>query len=133
MACLAAPVLLFLLLNLLFPFKIKIDYSAVVSAPEGTTLHAFLNKTDKWRLQANSTEITPLLRQVILYKEDKYFYYHPGINPLAVLRAAVNNVREGRKTSGASTITMQVVRLLEPRERTFSSKLVETFRALQLE
>lgn len=59
--------------------------------------------------------------------------YHPGVNALALGRAALRNLLSGRRTSGASTITMQVVRLLEPRQRTYGSKFIEILRAFQLE
>jgi penicillin-binding protein 1C len=78
-------------------------------------------------------EISPELKKAIIFKEDKYFYFHPGINPVSVFRAAFMNLKEKRRTSGASTITMQVARLLEPKERTYKNKLIEVFRAFQLE
>ncbi|GAB3962437.1 penicillin-binding protein 1C [Spirosoma harenae] len=84
-------------------------------------------------MYAELPEITPTLQEAILFKEDKYFRYHPGFNPVAMGRAAVRNLLKGRRTSGASTITMQTVRLLEPRERTYGAKLIELFRAVQLE
>lgn len=58
--------------------------------------------------------------KAIIYKEDKYFYLHYGINPFAIIRAVVNNLVYGKRTSGAATITMQVARLLSPKERTLS-------------
>ncbi len=125
--------LLFLLTDLLFPFKPQIHYSTQITSADGTTIHAFLSRDDKWRMYALSSEITPLLRKTLIYKEDRYFYFHPGVNPVAMVRAAVNNIFSGRRTSGASTITMQVVRLLEPGRRTYANKLKESFRALQLE
>ncbi|MFD1142629.1 penicillin-binding protein 1C [Larkinella insperata] len=124
---------LFLVLNLAFPLKIRPRYSTVITAADGTVLHAFLSDDDKWRLVTELDEITPVLQKTILHKEDNYFYYHPGFNPVAMARAAFRNLTTGRRTSGASTITMQVVRLLEPRQRTYTSKIVELFRALQLE
>jgi len=122
-----------LILDRLFPPPALPRYSTVVTAADGTILHAFLNDEDKWRMRTELEEITPRLRKTILHKEDRYFYYHPGVNPLALLRAAYRNLLTGRRTSGASTLTMQVVRLLEPRERTYVSKLIELARALQLE
>lgn len=92
-----------------------------------------MSKDDKWRLFAQTSEITPLLRKTLIYKEDRYFYFHLGVNPFAMFRAIVNNIFTGRRTSGASTITMQVVRLLEPARRTYLNKLKESFRAVQLE
>lgn len=123
----------FFLLDLLFPFKPKVQYATQITAQDGTLLHAFLSKDDKWRLYTTISEITPLLQKTLIHKEDQYFYYHPGINPFAMLRAAGRNIFTGRRTSGASTITMQVVRLLEPKKRTYLNKLVESFRAVQLE
>ena len=125
--------LLFFAIDLIFPFKPKVQYSTQITASDGTVLHAFLSVDDKWRLYTNISEITPLLQKTLIYKEDRYFYYHPGINPFAMLRAAGRNIFTGRRTSGASTITMQVVRLLEPKKRTYLNKLTESFRAMQLE
>lgn len=78
-------------------------------------------------------EISPLLRKTIIAKEDKYFYSHPGINLIAIGRAFINNITRMKRTSGASTITMQVARAMEPRKRNVGSKIIEAFRALQLE
>ncbi|HEY1113268.1 MAG TPA: transglycosylase domain-containing protein, partial [Chitinophagaceae bacterium] len=99
----------------------------------GEVVHAFLTRDEKWRMKTELGEISPLLRKTIVAKEDKYFYYHWGINPIAVARAGLNNVLQRRRTSGASTITMQVARALEKRPRSMGAKLVESFRALQLE
>ena len=101
-----SPLLLFLLVDFAFPFKVKPFYSTLVSAADGMVLHAFLNEEDKWRLFTELEEITPTLRQTILQKEDKYFYYHFGINPVSLGKAFVRNTISGKRTSGASTITM---------------------------
>ena len=130
---LVLPVFLFLLIDFAVPFRVNPRYSTLITAADGTILHAFLNDNDKWRLYTELSEITPTLRKTLIYKEDKYFYYHLGFNPVAMIRALVRNLSTGRRTSGASTITMQVIRLLEPRQRTYGSKIVELFRALQLE
>ncbi len=122
-----------LLVDRLFPPPTRVAYSTLVTAADGTTLHAFLNRDDKWRMYATLDEITPRLRQAILQKEDRWFYWHPGLNPVAMVRAAGRNLLSGQRMSGASTITMQVVRLLEPRPRTYRSKLIEVVRAVQLE
>lgn len=128
-----SPFLLFLFLDFIAPFKVNPRYSTLITAADGTVLHSFLNDADKWRLYTTLEEITPTLRQTILQKEDKYFYYHFGINPVALARALVRNITSGKRTSGASTITMQVVRLLHPRKRTYLSKAIEIARSLQLE
>lgn len=125
--------LLFIFLNLIFPLKINTDYSQIILSSDSTVVHAFLSTDEKWRMKTELSEITPLLRKSIIYKEDKYFYYHPGINIFAVFRAFFNNIIQQKRTSGASTISMQVARLLQPKSRTYGNKIVEMFRALQLE
>ena len=125
--------LLFLLLNRLFPLPDRIEYSTIVTDDKGEVIHAFLTRDQQWRMKTGLDEISPLLRKTIVEKEDKYFYYHPGINPLAMLRALGRNILARHRTSGASTITMQVARALEPKRRTYWNKLVEVFRAFQLE
>lgn len=124
---------LFLLLNLFFPLPNKIDYSTVITDNKGEMINAYLTKDDKWRMKTELKEISPLLRKTIIAKEDKYFYYHPGVNLFAVTRAFFSNLFHLRRTSGASTITMQVARALEHRKRTMGAKFIETFRAAQLE
>ena len=125
--------LLFFGVDAVFPVDTAVPYSTIITARDGSVLHAFLSRDDKWRMYAELSDITPDLRNAILYKEDKYFYYHPGFNPVSMLRAAGRNLLMGRRTSGASTITMQTVRLLKPRPRTYRNKLIELFRATQLE
>lgn len=121
------------LLNLIFPPKVNLQYSTIITDADGVMLHAFLSPDDKWRMYVELKEITPTLRKAILAKEDKYFSYHFGVNPVAIIRAIFNNVTKNRRTSGASTITMQVVRILNPNERTYFNKISEILRAIQLE
>ena len=125
--------LLFIILNLIFPVPDQINYSTIVTDNKGEVIHAFLTPDQQWRMRTELNEISPLLRKTILAKEDKYFYYHPGINPLAICRAFFINILHGRRSSGASTITMQVARALEPKRRTYWNKCIEVFRAFQLE
>jgi penicillin-binding protein 1C len=124
---------LLLSLQIMFPLPDKIEFSTIIVSSDSTIVHAFLSNDEKWRMKTELDEITPLLRKAIIFKEDRYFYYHKGVNFLAISRAAFNNVTKGKRTSGASTITMQVARLLEPKKRTYLNKLVEIFRAFQLE
>ena len=120
-------------LNLFFPLHVKIEYSQIVTADDGSVLHAFLTSDDKWRMLTELEEITPDMQSAIVFKEDKYFYRHPGVNPASIVRALYNNITSGNRTSGASTITMQVARLLDPKQRTYGNKFIEMFRALQLD
>ena len=130
---LAGLVLLFFILNWIFPLPDKIEYSTIVTDSKGEVINAFLTSDQKWRMKTELNEISPLLRKTIIAKEDKYFYSHPGINPVAMARAFFKNITRMKTTSGASTITMQVARALEHRKRNIGSKIVEMFRAFQLE
>lgn len=123
----------FMLMNWAFPLPVHMEYSQIILAEDSTFLQASLTSDDKWRLKTELSEIIPELKKALVYKEDKYFYYHFGINPLAIVRALANNLLQMKTTSGASTITMQVARLLEPKSRTYSHKVWEMFRAIQLE
>jgi penicillin-binding protein 1C len=123
----------FFALDLAFPLPDTINYSTIIVSSDSTVVHAFLSPDQKWRMKTELDEITPLLRKAIIFKEDKYFYYHNGVNTIAIFRAIINNIIRGKRTSGASTITMQVARLLEPKKRTYPNKFIEIFRACQLE
>jgi penicillin-binding protein 1C len=125
--------LLFLLFNRIFPLPDKIEYSTVITDNKGEVINAYLTSDQKWRMKTELSEISPLLRKTIIAKEDKYFYSHPGVNPVAVTKAFFKNLFRMKRTSGASTITMQVARALEPRKRNIISKIIEMFRAFQLE
>ncbi|AXY75772.1 penicillin-binding protein 1C [Paraflavitalea soli] len=125
--------LLFLLLQWLFPLPDQVEYSTIITDSKGEVVHAFLTKDEKWRMKTSLDEISPLLRKTIIEKEDQYFYYHPGVNFLAIGRAMAKNVFRLKRTSGASTITMQVARALEPKRRTYFNKFIEIFRAFELE
>ncbi|AWM34792.1 penicillin-binding protein 1C [Hymenobacter nivis] len=120
-------------LDRLCPLPPAPQYSPLVTAADGSVLHAFLNPTQKWRMKTELREITPALQRAIIYKEDRYFQYHFGVNPVAVVLAAGRNLFGRGRTTGASTITMQVARLLEPKARTFGNKTLEMLRAVQLE
>src|ERR1700722_17305601 len=86
-----------------------------------------------WRFRASVDDVAPVLVDTLIQTEDRQFWRHPGVNPLSLLRASLQDLRAGHIVSGGSTLTMQVVRLLEPRPRTIRSKLIEIVRALQLE
>ncbi len=129
----ASCIILFFLIDLIFPFRIDVSYSPVVEARDGTVLHTWLAKDEQWRIKASLDEIAPEFTKAIIYKEDKYFYSHPGVNLFAVCRAFFNNLFHLKRTSGASTISMQVVRMLHPESRTYFNKCIEMFRAEQLE
>lgn len=125
--------LAFVIVDHLLPFEVEIEHSTLVLDSNGNILNAYLSEDDKWRLYLEKEEITNELEKAILFKEDQYFYRHLGINPISIVRAFFQNVLSGERKSGASTITMQLARLLDPKERTYGNKLIEMFNALQLE
>ncbi len=125
--------LLFFILNWIFPLPDKVEYSTLVTGSKGDVLHAYLTSDQKWRMKTEIHEISPLLQKTIVAKEDRHFYRHPGVNPLALTRAFFTNIFRGGRLSGASTITMQVAKMLEPGKRTIWNKIREIFRAFQLE
>jgi len=86
-----------------------------------------------WRLQTSVHDVPPLFLDMLVAREDRRFRSHPGVDPVALLRAGLQALRHGRIVSGGSTLTMQVARLLEPRQRTVGAKAIEILRALQLE
>ena len=126
-------IVLFFILNLIFPLPDKIEYSTIITDNKGDVVNAFLTKDQKWRMKTELDEISPLLQKTIVAKEDRHFYSHPGVNPFAVTRAFFSNIFHRRRMSGASTITMQVAKMLEPGKRNLWSKIREMFRAFQLE
>lgn len=124
----------FRVLDKLFPLPLeRLNYSTVIEASDGTVLSAYLSKDDKWRIKIRRKDIPANLEKAFLFKEDKHFFHHFGINPISVIRAMFQDIRAGHVVSGASTITMQVARMLHPERRTFFNKFKEMFRALQLE
>jgi penicillin-binding protein 1C len=119
----------------LFPPDLKRldDVSTLVLDSEGRVLRAFTADSGAWRLPASAEAVDPLFLEMLLAFEDRRYRHHSGVDPLAVARASAQLVRHRRIVSGASTITMQTVRLLDPRPRTIGAKLAETARAVQLE
>lgn len=122
-------------LDLAFPPPLERvrDVSPVVVDRNGEWVMAFTTDGGRWRLEARLDEIDPEFQRRVVAIEDARFWFHPGVDPIALTRASVSYLRSGRVTQGGSTITMQLARLLEPRPRTIPSKLVEMIRALQIE
>ncbi len=116
------------------PLGKNLDTSHSVLDRDGRLLRAYANGEGRWRLPATAEDVDPRFVQLLLAYEDKRFYEHVGVDPLALGRATFQLIRQGHIVSGASTLSMQVARLMEPREqRTFGAKLRQMTRALQLE
>ena len=108
-------------------------FARVVTDRYGRTLRAFPDSEGVWRYPVNLDQVSPHYLNALIQYEDRWFWHHPGVNPLALIRAAWQNVLCGCVISGGSTLTMQVARRLFPHSKTFSGKLSQALRALQLE
>ena len=111
----------------------KDDLARVVLAEDGTPLWRFADANGVWRYPVQTSEVSPYYLDALLTYEDRWFYEHPGVNPLALVRATWQNLTGARVVSGGSTLSMQVARLLDPHSRTFHGKLRQLWRTAQLE
>ncbi|MCF5170003.1 peptidoglycan glycosyltransferase PbpC [Pseudomonas canadensis] len=111
----------------------KDDLARVVLAEDGTPLWRFADANGVWRYPVQTSEVSPYYLDALLTYEDRWFYQHPGVNPLALARATWQNLTGTRVVSGGSTLSMQVARLLDPHSRTFHGKLRQLWRTVQLE
>jgi penicillin-binding protein 1C len=116
------------------PLGKDLETSHIVLDREGKLLRAYATSEGRWRLPATVKDVDPRFLKLLFAYEDKRFYEHDGVDPLALGRAAFQFATSGHIVSGASTLTMQVARLLEPREhRSLGAKLRQITRALELE
>lgn len=138
-ACIiAVGALAFFGVALLPPLENPEDYLATARSGEmldrsERLLHAFLNQADHWCFPRHLEDFSPRLVQATIAVEDKRFYRHIGVDPAAVVRAALQNLRHGGVASGASTLTMQVVKLGDRIPRTVWGKAAQMLCALRLE
>lgn len=109
------------------------DLARVVLAEDGTPLWRFADANGVWRYPVHTSEVSPYYLDALLTYEDRWFYRHPGVNPLALVRATWQNLSGARVVSGGSTLSMQVARLLDPHSRTLHGKLRQLWRTAQLE
>lgn len=115
------------------PLLRDIAFARAVYDRHGTLLQLTLTPDEKYRLFTPLAAISPALRQAVLLHEDQHFYAHPGVNPLALLRATGTRLLGGRRM-GASTITMQLARMTQGIDsRTLGGKLYQMLCALRLE
>lgn len=124
----------FILLVLISPMpRFESPLSTVLEARDGTLLGARIADDGQWRFPPGDS-VPWKFEKAILAFEDRYFYYHPGINPVALFRALIQNIRAGEIVSGGSTLTMQVSRLANGNSRrTYFRKITEILSAIKLE
>ena len=109
-----------------------VSYSTVVESAEGELLGARIAADEQWRFPPADT-VPERYAAALIQFEDRAFRWHPGVNPVALARAAVDNIRAGHVVSGGSTLTMQVIRLSRQKERTLWQKTIEAVQATRLE
>jgi penicillin-binding protein 1C len=116
------------------PLGKDLETSHVVLDHDGKLLRAYATSEGRWRLPASEKDVDPRFPKLLFAYEDKRFRAHHGVDVAALARAAVQFAASGHIVSGGSTITMQVARLLEPREyRSLGAKLRQIVRALEIE
>lgn len=116
------------------PLEMAAERSREVLDADGRLLRAFTTKDGKWRLSTRADDVDPQYVKMLVAYEDQRFYRHGGIDAFAIGRAAFQLATHGRIVSGASTLSMQVARLIEPRtDRSISAKLLQMARAVQIE
>jgi penicillin-binding protein 1C len=109
-----------------------VSYSTVVESAEGELLGARIAADQQWRFPPCDT-VPERFAKALVQFEDRRFRWHPGVDPAALGRALVDNVRSGHVVSGGSTLTMQVIRLSRQKERTLWQKMIEAVLATRLE
>jgi len=113
--------------------RFRSPLSTVVEANDGRLLGARIADDGQWRFPY-SEEVPDKFEKALLTFEDRWFRFHPGINPVSIFRAAANNFKSGKIVSGGSTITMQVARIAAGNKpRTYDEKFIEMLSALKLE
>lgn len=130
---LALLVAIFLILDQIYPLNLdalKKDEAKILLDKNGENINMKLSSDGIWRFHEQSFPSS--LKQCVVLFEDRYFYYHFGVNFASIFRAFFHNLRSDNRI-GASTITMQVARMLEPSDRSYKNKIREIFRAFQLE
>ena len=130
---LALMVAIFLILDHIYPLNLdalKKDEAKILLDKNGEIINMKLSSDGIWRFHEQSFPNS--LKQCVILFEDRYFYYHFGVNFASIFRAFFHNLRSDNRI-GASTITMQVARMLEPSDRSYKNKIKEIFRAFQLE
>lgn len=109
------------------------SYSTIVETENGTLVGARIAEDQQWRFPTPNS-IPVKFKHAIINFEDRYFYVHPGVNPIAILRALKDNIISGKIVSGGSTLTMQLARLARTNQpRNIWQKLIELFWAIRIE
>ncbi len=108
------------------------EYSRAFYSAEGDLLSAITSREEQWCFPLEDDNIPEKFRHCLILYEDEFFYKHPGINPVSILKAAYQNIKERKIVRGGSTIQMQVMRMRNRHvERSFKHKIIESLSALK--
>lgn len=128
--------LLFFLVLCLFLWPVgdvfSSSYSKVIYDNKGQPLRIFIAEDEQFRFSPQLNVLPQKYMIALTEFEDRYFNWHPGVNPFPVVRAFLQNIAKGKRVSGASTITMQTARLSNPQPRNYWNKVKECFLAIRL-
>lgn len=114
--------------------KLSLPYGTLLFDKNNKIIYGFLSKDQQWRFEIDDqTRIPKKIKIAVILSEDKRFYFHPGFDPISFLRAFYINLKNKKFLQGGSTITMQTIRILEPKKRTIFAKIKEILQALKLE
>ena len=91
----------------------EVSSSPLILDRNGRLLHVSLNEQDEWCLPFDFQRQSRFIREATVAVEDQRFYVHPGVDTKAIVRAGIQTVLKGKVTSGASTITMQLVKITD--------------------
>lgn len=128
-------VLVFLvLLAKIWPLALDMNpYSTVLLDRDGKLMGARIASDGQWRFPP-ADSVPHKFETALLYYEDEYFYFHPGVNPVSIGRALIQNLKAGKVVSGGSTLSMQLAREQQGKaSRTLFNKLRELWVALRIE
>ncbi len=131
---LSAVLIIIIVTGILLPVPLFDDPLATVTESEdGRLLGAHIADDGQWRFPPGDP-VSSKFKVALVNYEDRYFYIHPGINPVSLLRSLYLNIRQGKIVSGGSTLTMQIARMSgDNPPRTIGRKVIEMMMALKLE
>ncbi len=114
-------------------FAILENRSQVLYGSDGSVMaYTLSSDTESYRFYTKVTDVSPLYLKMLIANEDRNFFSHCGVDLPSLFRAAFSNIRNGKITSGGSTIAMQLAKRLTNHERTYLNKLKETVQAIYL-
>ena len=111
----------------------RLTYASYVIDAQGELLHVLMADDERYRLKTHPQDVDSTFLDLLMAYEDQRYYDHHGVDWLAMTRAAWQLATRGHIVSGGSTLTMQAIRLMEPKPRTLWNKLDQMRKAIAIE